>query len=72
MDKVCVRSDEVLESGVKLKEYLTDAIATLTDEYIEITHKAETIPKDDLLVLVQEHRNILLCIKEICKKRNKF
>lgn len=72
MVKICVRSDEVLESGAKLKDYLSEAINVLSEEYIESAHQPDLISKNEVMNLIQEHRNILLCIKEICKKRKKF
>lgn len=72
MNDICVRSDEVLESGVKLKEYLDDAIASASDDYIKLTHKPDEIPKNEALELIQKYRNVLLCMKEICKNRKKF
>lgn len=72
MSNICVRSDEVLNSGAKLKDYLDEAISVLSEEYIELTLQSDVIPKNEVLNLIQEHRNILLCMKEICKKRNKF
>lgn len=72
MGKISVHSDEVLESGAKLKDYLNEAINVLSEEYIESAHQPDVIPKNEVMNLIQEHRNILLCIKEICKKRKKF
>lgn len=72
MGKICVRSDEVLDSGAKLKDYLDEAIGVLSEEYIESAHQPDVIPKNEVMNLIQEHRNILLCMKEICKKRKKF
>ena len=72
MGKIYVLSDEVLKSGAKLKDYLDEAISVLSEEYIESAHQPDVIPKNEVLNLIQEHRNILLCMKEICKKRNKF
>lgn len=72
MTKICVRSDEVLDSDAKLKDYLNDAINVLSEEYIESSHQSDLIPKNEVMNLIQKHRNILLCIKEICKKRKKF
>lgn len=72
MGKICVHSDEVLESGVKFKDYLDEAIDELSEEYIELAHQPDVIPKNEVMYLIQEHRNILLCMKEICKKRKKF
>ena len=70
---LCVRSDDVLDSGVKLKEYLDDAINELSDDYINVAHaESDVIPKHLVLDLVQKHRNALVCMKEICKKRKKF
>lgn len=72
MDKINVHSDEVLDSGVKLKDYLDEAIDVLSEEYIETAHQPDVISKNEVMNLIQEHRNILLCMKEICKKRKKF
>jgi len=72
MSDICVRSDEVLDSGTKLKDYLNEAINVLSEEYIKSVHQPDLISKDEVMNLIQKHRNILLCIKEICKKRKKF
>lgn len=72
MNKIETTSEKVIDSGVRLKEYLNDAINLVSDEYIETTHKPDMIPKDEVLSIIQTHRNVLLCIKEICKQRKKF
>ena len=72
MSKICVRSDEVLDSGAKLKDYLDEAIGVLSEEYIESANQPDVIPKNEVMNLIKEHRNILLCMKEICKNRKKF
>ena len=72
MSDICVRSDEVLDSGTKLKDYLNEVINVLSEEYIKSVHQPDLISKDEVMNLIQKHRNILLCIKEICKKRKKF
>lgn len=72
MGKICISSDELLNSGAKLKDYIDESIGVLSEEYIEASHQSDVIPKYAVMNLIQEHRNILLCMKEICKKRNKF
>lgn len=71
MKDIEVRSNELIKSGVKLKDYLDEAIETTSDDYIR-TSNAESIPKCDALDLIQKYRNILICLKEICKNRKKF
>ena len=71
MDKISIRSDEVIASGVKLKDYLTQAIAEVSDDYIDVSRKTE-ISVDETLKYIQHYRNILLCINEICKARKKY
>lgn len=68
---LCVRSDELIASGIKLKDYLNQAIAEVSEDYIDMTHEKE-ISVDMALKHIQKYRNVLLCIKEICKSRNKF
>lgn len=52
----------------KLKDYLQDCINKVSDEYITALQEGDVCKAD----LIQEHRNMLLCIKAICKARNKF
>ena len=72
MDKINVRSDEVLDSGIKLRDYLEEAINEASNDYINVAHTPNVIPKNEALDMIQKYRNILLCMKEICKKRKKF
>lgn len=62
------RSDAVLDSGIKLKDYLDLAIDELTNEYINFAKSDTSLDYQQL----RKYRNILLCIREICKARNKF
>lgn len=71
MDKLNVRSDDVIASGVKLKDYIKIGINELSDDYIELSHK-DDISVDEALKYVMKYRNMLLCINEICKSRKKF
>lgn len=71
MKNLCVRSDELIESGVKLKDYLDSAIESVSNDYINVSN-AESIPKNETMDLIQKYRNVLLCLKEICKNRKKF
>ena len=71
MSKLNVRSDDVIASGVKLKVYIQNAIEEVSDDYLDLAKK-DAISKDDTLELIRKYRNALLCIKEICKTRNKF
>lgn len=54
----------------RLKEYLDLCIQDASEEYIKILsdHNAS----EDHIKSVHKYRNMLLCIKEICKQRNKF
>lgn len=63
-------SDKVLLSGVKLKDYLNDAIKETSDDYINLAHS--NVDKIDALEYIRKYRNILLCMNEICKDRNKY
>lgn len=65
---VNVRSDDVIKQ-YKLKEYLDLCISELSEDYINCLKASYP---DDYSLMVQRHRNMLLCIKEICKARNKF
>lgn len=71
MSELCVRSDELIESGVKLKDYLDSAIESVSNDYISVSN-AESIPKNETMDLIQKYRNVLLCLREICKNRKKF
>lgn len=71
MDKISIRSDEVISSGIKLKDYLKLGINEASDDYINTTRLTD-INKDDALKLIIKYRNILLCINEICKTRKKY
>lgn len=66
--KVSLNSDEVI-ANYKLKDYLTACIDAITEQVLESSKKG--IP-DEVIHTYIEHRNMLLCIKEICKARNKF
>lgn len=71
MSELCVRSDDVIDSGVKLKDYLDSAIESVSNDYISVSN-AESIPKNETMDLIQKYRNVLLCLREICKNRKKF
>lgn len=71
MDKISIRSDEVIASNIKLKDYLKLGINEASDDYINTTRLTD-INKDDALKLIIKYRNILLCINEICKTRKKY
>lgn len=71
MKNLCVRSDELIESGIKLKDYLDSAIESVSNDYISVSN-AESIPKNETMDLIQKYRNVLLCLREICKNRKKF
>ena len=71
MEKLNVRSDAVIASGVKLKDYIKTGINEVSDDYIEISHM-DGISKEKALEYVMKYRNMLLCINEICKSRKKF
>lgn len=66
-----VNSNEVVASGTKLKEYLEDAIDEVSEDYILVSND-DGINNIDTLEYIRKYRNILLCIKEICKSRKKF
>lgn len=66
-----INSDEVIKSGIKLKDYLSEAIDEVSDDYIEVSHN-DTINVLDALEYIRKYRNILLSINEICKSRNKY
>lgn len=68
-----VRSDVVNHSGVKLKDYINSSINDLADDLIVIAKSdKQSYSKDEVFEMIQKCRNNLLCIKEICKTRNKF
>ena len=56
---------------IKLKDYIENAIQEISDDYVEISHN-ETINVCDTLEYIRKYRNILLCIKNICKTRKKY
>lgn len=66
-----VNSNKVISDNTKLKDYLEEAINELSDDYIIISND-DGINNIDTLEYVRKYRNILLCIKEICKNRKKF
>lgn len=66
-----VNSNEVVSSNIKLKEYLEDAIDEVSEDYIIVSDN-DGINNLDALEYIRKYRNILLCIKEICKARKKF
>lgn len=71
MSKILTNSDEVVKSGVKLKDYLQQALGEVSDDYIEVSHDV-TINIVDALDYIRKYRNILLCMNEICKQRKKY
>lgn len=73
LDNTDVKSDAVNHSGVKLKDYLNTSINDLANDLIDIAKSDKTsYTKDEVFEILQKCRNNLLCIKEICKTRNKF
>lgn len=68
------RSDDVISSGVKLKDYINDAIDELSSDYINVVDnlsKADDV-LSEALKYMRKCRNILLCINQICKTRKKY
>ena len=64
-------SNDIIRDGVKLKDYLKDAIDEISDDYIKVNHN-DSINCIEFLEYIQKYRNILLCINEICKSRKKY
>lgn len=71
MSELITSSDELIKLGVKLKDYIKTAIDETSDDYVEVSHN-QTINIIDALEYIRKYRNILLCIDEICKNRNKY
>lgn len=65
------RSDDVIAKNIKLKDYISDAIDELSSDYIELVDN-DSISKDSASKYMRKCRNMLLCINEICKQRNKY
>lgn len=68
---IITNSNQVIADGTKLKDYLQDAINEISNDYVDID-KNNTINVIDTLEYIRKYRNILLCINEICKERNKY
>lgn len=71
-DKIITSADEVVSNDIKLKEYITQAINEISDDYIINANKSQYIQKDQCMELIVKYRNILLSINAICKKRKKY
>lgn len=71
MSELITSSDELIKLGVKLKDYIKTAIDETSNDYVEVSHN-QTINIIDALEYIRKYRNILLCIDEICKNRNKY
>ena len=64
--------DDVLNSGVLLKDYLHDAIEEITNDFIDVAKTSpEEIPKADLLSYLGKYKSVLNNIDVICKNRKR-
>ena len=71
MSDLITSSDAVIKMNVKLKDYIKTAIDETSNDYVNVSHD-NTINIVDDLEYIRKYRNILLCIDEICKNRNKY
>lgn len=71
MSDLITSSDAVIKMNVKLKDYIKTAIDETSNDYVNVSHD-NTINIVDALEYIRKYRNILLCIDEICKNRNKY
>ena len=69
MEKLITDPSKLAKDDVKLKDYLNDAIFEISEDYIKAISNEKN---PEILKTIEKNRNILICIREICKQRNKF